>query len=299
MRKYFFCGLAAAIVALGTAPAPAQDANKLNTQSLGKMLRDMGLEPESVGKDVYQVTVDRENWKVFVMISTSTDNTRVWFEAKFPPIDAPERAPAAAWLNLLKENERVGPAHFAFDQKDKRVHLFKAIDNANITPARMRREIDAFDATVRKTEAVWKPENFKPGAVVGPGPVEKIDPKVGPGSAELNRLRGTWKAVRLEVKGKRVPAADVKSSNLTFTFAGDKLTMRGGGSQPREVRVSVNAAPKLKTIDFTDTENRVEKGVYILEGNTLSICFSAPGDPRPDDLPSDDGKSWYVVLQRE
>src|SRR5690606_1910229 len=131
------------------------------------------------------------------------------------PIAEPERAPAGALLALLEENERIGPAHFAFRRQDGRVHLYRPLPNRGVTAAVMRKQLDAFDELVRRTEKLWDPDNFKPAA---------------PDAGERARLRGTWKVVAIEQKGAKLSEADVAASRMSLTFTPDKLIIRRKGA---------------------------------------------------------------------
>jgi Tir chaperone protein (CesT) family len=132
------------------------------TEALGRFLHEIGYAPKALSPDVYQVTVERDRWPVHVMLSLSTDGRRVWLESKFAPIEDPDKVPPQAWKKLLEANEKIGPAHFAFDKSDRRVHLYKSFDNQGVSAARLKAELEQFDLTVRKTQDYWRGDNFKP-----------------------------------------------------------------------------------------------------------------------------------------
>ena len=109
----------------------------VGTEVLGRFLRELGHDPKALSPDVYQVTVEREKWPVHVMLSLSTDGQRVWLESKFAPVADPDRVAPTVWKRLLEANEKIGPAHFAFDPNDKRDHLYKSIDNKSLGTDRL------------------------------------------------------------------------------------------------------------------------------------------------------------------
>jgi hypothetical protein len=163
------------LVVLAAGSSPAADA-PATSERLGKLLKEMGYSPQSLSDDVWQVSVERDNWKVHIMVALTRDGDRVWLECKFAPVAEPAVIPASAWLKLLEENERISPAHFAFDRSDKRVHLYKAFDNQNVTAVRLKKEIEAFDAVVRRTQSLWRSENFAPVEAL-PIPPREANPK--------------------------------------------------------------------------------------------------------------------------
>src|SRR5262245_59675363 len=81
-------------------PVHAADSRPVSVtgEQLGKMLRAMGYEQQSLSEEVHQVTVRRDGWQVHTLVSLSHDGARVWLECKFPPVPNPEQVPASAWL---------------------------------------------------------------------------------------------------------------------------------------------------------------------------------------------------------
>jgi hypothetical protein len=134
----------------------------LTPTGLGALLNDLGYEPKEAGKkkDIYDIAVERDNWKIFIRISLSGDRKSIWLDASTVALKDPDAAKPAAWLKLLELNNEIVPARFSYDKKFKQLHLLKPFDNRGFTPARMRQEIDAFDALMRRTEPVWAPKNF-------------------------------------------------------------------------------------------------------------------------------------------
>jgi uncharacterized protein (TIGR03067 family) len=287
------------------------------TETLGKFLRDLGFEPKALSPDVLQVSMEKDRWPVHVMMSLSTDGRRIWLESKFAPIDDPDKVAPTAWKRLLEANENIGPAHFAFDKADKRVHLYKSFDNQSLTATRLRVELDQFDSIVRKTQDYWRGENFKPviGSTDPPAPTPpippavptKIDVPVIPVSREIGdaeKLVGEWEVAEIHVKGRQTPRevlTDRKASVQIRPAGPGKLTadIHTGPDATRTVRVILDPDRPTKFVDFLDDHDRTEFGIYTLDGNTLTLCFAAPGDPRPIAFTTgEESRSWLIVLKR-
>jgi uncharacterized protein (TIGR03067 family) len=282
------------------------------TEALGKFLRDIGFEPKALSPDVFQVTVERERWPVHVMLSLSTDGRRIWLESKFAPIEEPDKVSPLAWKRLLEANEKIGPAHFAFDKADKRIHLYKSFDNQALTPDRLRGELDLFDTTVRKTQDYWRGENFKPvigstdPPVATPATTVKTDVPVLPVSREIGdteKLAGDWEVVEVRVKGRPTPAEVLTNRKIGIQIksTAGKLSaeIRTGPDATRSVRVLLQSDLPSRQIDLVDDQDRAEVGIYKLDGNSLTLCFAAPGEPRPVAFTSgEESKNWVIVLKR-
>ncbi|MDY3554322.1 TIGR03067 domain-containing protein [Gemmata sp. JC717] len=127
---------------------------------------------------------------------------------------------------------------------------------------------------------------------------------------ELAKVQGKWRLVSIERDGKRLgPPAGVEAF---VTVKGDQwtvtVTKRDGGS---ECTIRMDPATDPGTFDLIQTtklENGepfkiVEKGIYKLEGGTLTVCTNQgverydPTRPRPTSFQSGGGNS-VRVLQR-
>lgn len=89
--------------------------------------------------------------------------------------------------------------------------------------------------------------------------------------SDLQQLQGTWILVRLERDGKALPDNEVPKTKLTV--GGNKYTTKEEKSAVGfgEV-IELNQSAKPKTIDFKFSETIGEKGIYLLDGDTLKIC---------------------------
>jgi uncharacterized protein (TIGR03067 family) len=99
-------------------------------------------------------------------------------------------------------------------------------------------------------------------------------------------LQGTWEVTSLESMGQKVPADQLKQLGMKMTFKDDKVTLQGKGQPDEVMTIKLDASQKPKTIDATDPQNKLEKGIFELEGDTLKMCIAQPGADRPKDFTS-------------
>jgi len=135
----------------------------LTYQALNKILTDLAYEPEETDAEIhiYRIYINRDNWKLPYRMYILKDASYIWMDCTLSTVENPEMVPPAALVKLLKENEKIGPAHFALHSTDKYLHIYEPIENRDISNALIRKRIDGFDATVRRTYDLWNPDNFK------------------------------------------------------------------------------------------------------------------------------------------
>jgi uncharacterized protein (TIGR03067 family) len=139
-------------------------------------------------------------------------------------------------------------------------------------------------------------------------------PEPGP---DHKAMQGSWRVIEYDQNGKRLPAEILKK--MKVVIQADRITI-----QPRlvvevtpltkdrvkfsldegksdESQFKLNPGKKTKVMDLTWLRGaKTTKGMYLLDGDTLRICFAMADGNRPKKFP-DEPKSGLVrlVLQRE
>jgi uncharacterized protein (TIGR03067 family) len=118
---------------------------------------------------------------------------------------------------------------------------------------------------------------------------------------ELEKLQGTWRAVQFIQAGK--PETAEKLKKIKVVFEGKKLTVTTAvRTQEATVKkLDPSKAPAKIDIQPSDQKKPV-LGIYKLEKNRLTLCYSTDGRPeRPKEFKatSKDETTSLLVLERE
>jgi uncharacterized protein (TIGR03067 family) len=121
------------------------------------------------------------------------------------------------------------------------------------------------------------------------------------GATEMERLAGKWECVAGANDGKPLGENTIKQLRLT-------LTKEGGYKTELGEQVLFDSTCKLDTakqppqIDMIGTEGankgKTAQGIYRLEGDRLTICYTMPGHERPTQFESQPGSGATLVTWR-
>jgi uncharacterized protein (TIGR03067 family) len=105
-------------------------------------------------------------------------------------------------------------------------------------------------------------------------------------------LQGTWVAVALEEKGKKLTPEEVRKENFSITIMGNELVMRQGTGTPVRFSFTLDPGKKPAHIDLRQLGEKARPGVvhaiYLLENGELKICFGGHPTPnKPEERPQE------------
>ncbi len=154
-------------------PAPQPTSSIMTAEALGPLLENMGYDVKTMKNtaDVpyYVITTKRDTWTFVVEVSLSPNKGYVWLGAPLSVVPdlTPDSGPKL--LRLLQENGNIAPTFFSYAPGSKRLMLQSAMENHDITPAKLRVRIDGLQDVVRNTFPLWDTSKWS-AAPVPPEP---------------------------------------------------------------------------------------------------------------------------------
>ena len=127
----------------------------LTNDDLKTMLSNLGLEPKPLSKG-FLLAIKRDTWTINMQIVLSPDLTKLGLNANLGKIDNPETVTAEQWKNLLISNGDIDPSAFYFDKDQGKLYLHRSMDNRDVSPSFLRKQIDNFADNVKSTADLWK-----------------------------------------------------------------------------------------------------------------------------------------------
>jgi uncharacterized protein (TIGR03067 family) len=115
-------------------------------------------------------------------------------------------------------------------------------------------------------------------------------------------LRGTWQAVWMETDGVGQPAEEVRKTRVSVS--GNRYVLRLRGHDFQGVIIAAEPAAGECAVDFLRTGGPVGAGqrfpgIYLLEGDELTVCVAPPGGKRPRVFDCRPGSGcWLYLLKR-
>ncbi|MGB9475018.1 MAG: TIGR03067 domain-containing protein [Candidatus Udaeobacter sp.] len=128
------------------------------------------------------------------------------------------------------------------------------------------------------------------------GSLMAADEDKGEISKDLMALQGTWRLAAGEIGGRKMTAEELKESKLVFQ--GDRYTVRRGNGPTVTGSVVINSTKHPNTIDITDADGPYKGetllGIYALNDDEFTECFSSPGEARPANFATKTGTTQFL-----
>jgi hypothetical protein len=141
------------------------DRNPLTIESLGTMLKAMGLDAKKTDSryDFSFTAKHGEEWTLSMSVVLSTDEKSVWMMAWLDELpQSSSDVPRTALLRLLSDNDKLGNGmFFAYVQSNKRFVLQRVLRNDNISGKSFKADLLELGAQVVNSYPHWAVANWK------------------------------------------------------------------------------------------------------------------------------------------
>lgn len=112
---------------------------------------------------------------------------------------------------------------------------------------------------------------------------------------ELAKFQGFWKVEQAFRAGEPAPAE--RRERMSLTFKGNQVIKDEDQDDPGTVKLDPKQSPAH--FDLIDKSGAASLGIYQIEGDTLKLCVTVPGEERPKTFESTpETRAFYFVLKR-
>src|SRR4030095_14048347 len=118
----------------------------------------------------------------------------------------------------------------------------------------------------------------------------------------VSQMTGTWSCAAATINGKPLADGSVKKLHLTLTDTRYKTERMNERTNvvlfDSTYRLDTTKAPVHINMVGTegDLTGKEAQGIIALEGNTLKICYTMPGTPRPISSASPTNSEAYLIV---
>jgi hypothetical protein len=151
--------------AAGQSGTPASAPGRLDAAGLRAALTTLGYQPREVRNEAgpeYEIVLRlRTGAAVTTRVTLSKDASLVWLVAWLKKVPPGRTVSGNAVLDMLVENDTIGPAHFSYNERVRWFFLNSPVVNQDLTPDRLRGEIDHVALIAARTEPLWDFERWR------------------------------------------------------------------------------------------------------------------------------------------
>jgi hypothetical protein len=140
-------------------------AARLDHAGLRSLLGTLGYQPRDArneaGPELEIVLRPPGGLAVTTRVTLSKDGTLVWLVAWLKKVPPGRTISGNAILDMLAENDAIGPTHFSYNDRRRWFFLNRPVPNHGLTAERLQAELGQLGATIARTEPLWDFERWK------------------------------------------------------------------------------------------------------------------------------------------
>jgi uncharacterized protein (TIGR03067 family) len=115
---------------------------------------------------------------------------------------------------------------------------------------------------------------------------------------ETKKMQGSWKVTASQVNGGKIPLEAFKK--VVVVIKDNRIFFKDNGTTYDEIEFDLDLATKPREIDFLYTaglkKGVLERGIYKLDGDQLTICMAQQKQKRPAEFVSQKGTGQQMFV---
>lgn len=132
---------------------------KLNGPRLRSLLEQLGYQPTQLVADGFEILIDRDGWRLPVIVELSPNNKVLWISVSLVPISESDAETAEKLIQLMAISAREVRSFFRLNVSpngdEYMLCLSRSYDNLGISATVLRRIIDEVIQDTMQTESYW------------------------------------------------------------------------------------------------------------------------------------------------
>ena len=144
---------------------PERGTARLDHAAVQGLLTTLGYQPREArnesGPEYEIVLRPPSGLAVTTRVTLSKDGTLVWLVAWLKKVPPGRTINGNAILDMLTENDAIGPTHFSYNESRRWFFLNRPVPNQGLTAERLRTELQQLGAIIARTEALWDFDRWK------------------------------------------------------------------------------------------------------------------------------------------